>query len=65
MSTPEEMVRRQKLEAIEHGWETDAEQRLDGALALLGILGLTLMLIGAGAVVWGAWRAYGLWRALG
>ena len=60
----EHLERARRLQAFHYGWETEAESRLDGALALLGILGLTLMLIGAGTVVWGAVRAWRLWWAL-
>ena len=60
----EHLERARTLQAHHYGWETDADERLDGALALLGIAGLTLMLIGAGTVVWGALRAWRLWMAL-
>lgn len=60
----EQMDRARQLQAFHYGWETEADARLDEALALLGIVVLTLTLIGAGTVVWGAMRAWRLWMAL-
>ena len=60
----EQMDRARNLQAFHYGWETEAESRLDEALALAGIVILTLTLIGAGTVVWGAMRAWRLWWAL-